>query len=131
MLESTAENSESSLNQSCRYSTKKLKEIKKSPLVLSKPPKIRDGLLDSSMNKAVWNSLFDRIEENSNEDKEREFAELLKNFRSLLNKITEENFDHLVKEINDKGKYKVNSSEKLSAVSYDFYVFNSHKNSYA
>ncbi|XP_070497939.1 eukaryotic translation initiation factor 4 gamma 3-like isoform X2 [Chironomus tepperi] len=192
LFESTTENSESSLNLSCRYSTKKLTELKKSPLVLSKPPTIKDGLLDSSMNKAVWSVLFDkknRIEEHSNEDnnmfmqnnksnylkrtnsnmrydnnqnqlcrsksgnekqlikmnlsikedvklnsaenawkpshmkhpedlddKDREMAELLKNFRSLLNKITEENFEHLVKEINDKRKYMINSSEKLSAI---------------
>ncbi|CAG9807685.1 unnamed protein product [Chironomus riparius] len=192
LLESTGENSESSLNLSCRYSRKKLKELKTSPLVLSNPPTIKDGLLDSTMNRAVWSVLFDnynRIEEHSNEDsntsmqnnksnylkktntnlryennhnqlsrsksanekqfikmnlsikedvklnkadnawkpthmkhpeamddKDRELAELLKNFRSLLNKITEENFDHLVKEINDKQKYKINSTEKLSAI---------------
>jgi translation initiation factor 4G len=50
------------------------------------------------------------------DDKDRELAELLKNFRSLLNKITEENFDHLVMEINDKRKYIINSPEKLSAI---------------
>lgn len=196
LMESTADNSETSLNQSQRhkYSTRKLADLKKSPLVLSNPPAIEDSLLDSSMNKAVWNLLFDkknRIDENSYEDsnsslqnnksnqfrktnnnlryetsqnqlsrnksgsekqlikvnlsikedvklneaenawkpthmknpeamddKEREIVELLKNFRSLLNKITEENFEHLVKEINDKRKYVIDSSEKLSAVSY-------------
>lgn len=197
LMESTTENSETSLNQSQRhkYSTKKLAELKKSPLVLSKPPAMRGSLLDSSMNKDVWNLLFDkkmnrnddhsyednnsslqnnksnhlkkthsnlRYENSQNQlsrnksgndkqmikvnlsikedvklneaesawkpshmknpekmdDKEREILELLKNFRSLLNKITEENFEYLVKEIDDKQKYVINSSEKLSSVSY-------------
>jgi len=192
LLESTTENGDTSLNIS-RYSTKKLTELKKSPLVLSKPPTKKDGLLDSSLNNKVWNNLFDKcykIDEVSNDyqntslpnnksnhvkrtnsnlryensqgqlsrsksgnekqfikmnlslkedvqlnkaenawkpshikapeqmdDKDKELAALLKNFRSLLNKITEENFEHLVQEINDKRKYVIDSSEKLSAVS--------------
>lgn len=49
-------------------------------------------------------------------DKERESEELLKSFRCLLNKISEENFEILVKEINEDQKYMIDSPEKLSAV---------------
>ena len=48
---------------------------------------------------------------------EKELTSLLKKFRSLLNKITEENFEYLIREIKDKQVYMIDSSEKLSAVS--------------
>lgn len=50
-------------------------------------------------------------------DEEIELERVMKNFRSLLNKLTEENFDHMIKEIADKKKYMIDTVPKLSAVS--------------
>lgn len=41
---------------------------------------------------------------------------LNRNFRSMLNKITAENFDHLLKELRNVKKYPINSMDKLKMV---------------
>lgn len=190
--DSTVDNSESSLNLSWRYSSQLLSKLKKSPLVLTKPPTVKDDLLDSNLKNFVWKMLFEKDYRNdsndSNEshntslpnkssnnkrgnnnsrydnhnnhlirsksvsekqiikmnlcikedvklnkaenawkpshmkrpedmnDEDRELEALRKNFRSLLNKLTAENFEHLIDEINDKRKFTINTFEKLSAV---------------
>jgi hypothetical protein len=65
-IDSTTENSLSSLNTSLRYSQEKLTELKKSPLVLTRPPTVKTGLLDSKLDGKVWNILFGKsFHENS------------------------------------------------------------------
>jgi predicted transcriptional regulator len=49
--------------------------------------------------------------------KSADLAELLKNFQRLLYKITEENFEKLVKNIHERRNYVINSPKKISAVS--------------
>lgn len=41
---------------------------------------------------------------------------LKKKFRSLLNKITAENFEHLAKEARDPRQYQINDNESLQSV---------------
>jgi len=73
---------------------------------------------DVQLHKAenAWEPSHIKVPEPLN-DQDKNLASLLKIFRSLINKITEENLEHFAKEINDDPKYVIGSSEKLLAVS--------------
>ena len=53
-------------------------------------------------------------------DDERETSEVLSKFRSMLNKLTAENFDVLVEQVKT---YKIDTIERLDGVSQDFKIF--------
>lgn len=56
-------------------------------------------------------------------DEERETNDVLSKFRSMLNKLTAENFDVLVEQVKT---YKIDTMERLEGVSqdYSFYKYN-------
>jgi hypothetical protein len=55
------------------------------------------------------------------DDNEEKLERLNKNFRSLLNKITAENFDHLSEDARNPHQYPINNMESLQTVSKLFF----------
>ncbi|KAM9801706.1 eukaryotic translation initiation factor 4 gamma 1-like [Neosynchiropus ocellatus] len=110
---SSTSRSEARLSQADR------RYIRIEPLDIPQPRKIISGmpLLDVKLNKAenAWRPSMKKSCQAAGREaeKERETQDLLKKFRSILNKLTPEKFNQLMKRVTD---LNINSEEKLKGV---------------